>query len=67
MEEKRHTSSHYEKELQEIKNGLIFLGALTEKAILMAMKSLSERNSDKNDKNSLSYSISVLKCSESSK
>ena len=46
MEEKRHTSSHYEKELQEIKNGLIFLGALTEKAILAAMKSLSERNSD---------------------
>ena len=46
MEEKRHTSSHYEKELQEIKNGLIFLGALTEKAILLAMKSLSERNSD---------------------
>jgi len=46
MEEKRHTSSHYEKELQEIKNGLIFLGALTEKAILLAMKSLSERKSD---------------------
>ena len=46
MEEKRHTSSHYEKELQEIKNGLIFLGALTEKAILSAMRSLSERNSD---------------------
>jgi len=46
MEEKRHTSSHYEKELQEIKNGLIYLGALTEKAILFAMKSLSERNSD---------------------
>ena len=46
MEEKRHTSSHYEKELQEIKNGLIYLGALTEKAIQAAMKSLSERNSD---------------------
>jgi phosphate transport system protein len=46
MEEKKHTSSHYEKELQEIKNGLIFLGALTEKAIQAAMKSLSERNSD---------------------
>lgn len=46
MEEKRHTSSHYEKELQEIKNGLIYLGVLTEKAILSAMKSLSERNSD---------------------
>jgi len=46
MEERRHTSSHYEKELQEIKNGLIYLGALTEKAIQGAMKSLSERNSD---------------------
>jgi len=46
LEEKRHTSSHYEKELQEIKNGLIYLGALTEKSILLAMKSLSERNSD---------------------
>ena len=46
MEEKRHTSSHYEKELQEIKNGLIYLGVLTEKAIQAAMKSLSERNSD---------------------
>ena len=46
LEEKRHTSSHYEKELHEIKNGLIFLGALTEKAIKAAMKSLSERNSD---------------------
>jgi phosphate transport system protein len=46
MEEKRHTSSHYEKELQELKNGLIYLGALTEKAIQTAMKSLLERNSD---------------------
>jgi phosphate transport system protein len=46
MEEKRHTSSHYEKELQEIKNGLVYLGALTEKAIQTAMKSLAERNSD---------------------
>jgi len=46
MEEKRHTSLHYEKELQEIKDGLIYQGALTEKAIQLAMKSLSERNSD---------------------
>jgi phosphate transport system protein len=45
MEEKRHTSLHYEKELQEIKNNLIYLGAVTEKAIQNAMKSLSERNS----------------------
>lgn len=46
MDERKHTSSHYEKELQEIKNSLIYLGALTEKAIQNAMKSLSERNSD---------------------
>jgi phosphate transport system protein len=46
MEEKRHTSLHYDKDLQEIKNGLIYLGALTEKAIQAAMNSLSERNPD---------------------
>lgn len=46
MEEKRHTSLHYERELQEIKNGLIYLGALTEKAIQRAMSSLLERNSE---------------------
>src|SRR4030042_718596 len=46
MEEKRHTSLHYEKELQGIKNDLIYLGAMTEKAIQMAMQSLTERNSD---------------------
>lgn len=46
MKEKRHTSSHYEKELQEIKNSLIYLGVLTEKAIHNAMMSLAERDSD---------------------
>jgi len=46
MEERRHTSSHYEIELQQIKNGLIYIGALTEKAIQNAMKSLSERDSE---------------------
>ena len=46
MEERKHTSSHYEMELQEIKNGLIYIGALTEKAIQLAMQSLTERNSD---------------------
>ncbi len=46
MDEKKHTSSHYEKELQEIKDGLIYLGALTEKAIQDAMKSLSNRDSE---------------------
>jgi phosphate transport system protein len=44
MEEKRHTSLHYEKELQAIKDGLIYLGALTETAIRKAMKSLSDRD-----------------------
>jgi phosphate transport system protein len=44
MEEKRHTSLHYEKELQEIKDNLIYLGAVTEKAIHLAMQSLTERN-----------------------
>jgi phosphate transport system protein len=33
-------------ELQEIKNALIYIGVLTEKAIQMAMQSLTERNSD---------------------
>lgn len=46
MEERRHTSMHYEMELQEIKNALIYLGALTEKAIQMAMRSLTERNTE---------------------
>jgi phosphate transport system protein len=46
MEEKKHTSTHYEKELQAIKDGLIFLGALTEKAIAEAMKALEEPNAD---------------------
>jgi len=46
MDEMKHTSSHYEKELREIKDGLIYLGALTEKAIQAAMKSLFERNPD---------------------
>jgi phosphate transport system protein len=46
MEERRHTSSHYEMELQEIKNNLIYLGALTEKAIHSAMTSLTDRDTD---------------------
>ena len=46
MEERNHTSSHYEMELREVKNGLIYLGALTEQAIQKAMKSLLERNSE---------------------
>ena len=46
MEERKHTSLHYEMELQEVKNGLIYLGALTEKAIQSAMTSLANRDSD---------------------
>jgi len=44
MSEKKHTSKHYEMELQEIKNNLIYLGALTENAIHLAMKSLTDRD-----------------------
>lgn len=46
MSETRHTSTHYERELQAIKDGLIYLGALTEKAIDHAMHALLERDSD---------------------
>ena len=46
MEEKRHTSTHYERELQWVKENLLYLGALAEKAIQDAMTSLLERNSD---------------------
>jgi phosphate transport system protein len=46
MEEKRHTSREYERELQEIKDGLIYLGALTEKAIAKGIRALLERDSD---------------------
>jgi len=46
MEERKHTSSQYEKELQEIKNNLIYLGALTEQAIQKATKSLIDRDTE---------------------
>ena len=46
MEEKRHTSQEYERELQEIKNGLLYLGAMTERAIDRSVKALLERDSD---------------------
>ena len=46
MEEKRHTSREYERELQEIKNGLLYLGAMTERAIDRGVKALLERDSD---------------------
>ncbi len=46
MEEIRHTSTHYERELQWVKENLLYLGALAEKAIQDAMTSLLERNLD---------------------
>ena len=46
MEEKRHTSAEYERELQEIKEGLLYLGALTEKALERGSVALLERNSE---------------------
>lgn len=46
VDELKHTSAHYERELREIKEGLVYGGALTEKAIDSAIKSLLERNSE---------------------
>jgi phosphate transport system protein len=46
MEEKRHTSAEYERELREIKDGLLYLGALTEKALENGTVALLERNSE---------------------
>ena len=46
MEKKRHTSAEYERELQEVKDGLLYMGALTEKAIQKDSEALTERNSE---------------------
>jgi phosphate transport system protein len=46
MEEKRHTSAEYERELQEIKDGLLYLGAMTEKALEDGSVALMERDSE---------------------
>jgi phosphate transport system protein len=46
MEERGHTSRSYERALQDIKENLLYLGGLTEKAIQNAMKSLLDRNSE---------------------
>jgi phosphate transport system protein len=46
MAEKRHTSAEYERELQEIKDGLLYLGALTEKALEDGSVALLERNTE---------------------
>jgi len=45
MEGTRRTSTHYERELQDIKQNLLYSGALTEKAIENVTASLLERNS----------------------
>ena len=47
IEEKRHTSTQYEQELREVKESLIYLGALTEKAIEESIEALLERDSIK--------------------
>jgi phosphate transport system protein len=46
METKRHTSAEYERELQEIRDGLLYLGALTEKALQDGSVALVERDSE---------------------
>ncbi len=46
MEEKRHTSAEYERELQGIRDGLLYLGALTEKALENGTAALLERDSE---------------------
>jgi len=46
MEEVKRTSQHYENELQSIKQNLLYLGALTEKAIENVLISLLDRKSD---------------------
>jgi phosphate transport system protein len=45
-EERKHTSARYEQELREVKGKLIYLGALTEKAIEKSIQSLLGRDSD---------------------
>jgi phosphate transport system protein len=46
MEDKRHTSMQYEKELQEVKESLLYMGAMTEKSIARGVNSLLERDSE---------------------
>lgn len=46
MEEKVHTSTQYERELREVKESLIYLGALAEQSIREALESLLKRNSE---------------------
>jgi phosphate transport system protein len=46
MGDRRHTSSHYEQELHELKEGLLYLGGLTGKSIEYALQSLLGRDSE---------------------
>jgi len=46
MDAKRHTSAEYERELQEIRDGLLYLGTLTENALERGSAALLERNSE---------------------
>lgn len=46
MEEKRHSSIQYDSELREVKESLIYMGALTEKAIEKGINALVERNTE---------------------
>ncbi|MEI7672684.1 MAG: phosphate signaling complex protein PhoU [Deltaproteobacteria bacterium] len=45
MENNRHTSREYERELQEVRDGLLYLGVLTERALERGAQALLERNS----------------------
>ena len=46
MEDKKHTSREYERELQDIKENLLYLGALTEKAIETSIKALTASDAE---------------------
>jgi phosphate transport system protein len=46
MVEKRHTSTHYERELRDVKESLLYLGALVEKSIELAVKALLDRDTE---------------------
>ncbi len=46
MEDKKHTSMQYEKELQDVKESLLYMGAITEKSIEKGVNSLLEHDSE---------------------
>jgi len=45
MTEKKHTSIHYEQELEELREKIIYMGALVEKVIQRGIRALVERDS----------------------